>query len=52
MDNNFGYNIDLSETISEQPKKRARPEKTPIHSREDSHCGSSDYAALAPPLLE
>ena len=27
MDNNFGYDLNLSENTSEQLKKRARPEK-------------------------
>ena len=33
MDNNFGYDTDLSENISEQLKKRARPEKRLKHWR-------------------
>ena len=40
-------------TISEQPEKRVRPEK--IHQyreKEGSYCGSSDYAAPIPPLIE
>ena len=27
MDNNFGYDIDLSDTISEQTEEESRPEK-------------------------
>ena len=52
MDNNFGYDLDLSENIPEQLKKRARPEKRPKHGREGSHCGSSDCAVPCPPLIE
>ena len=52
MDNNFGYILDLSENIPEELKKRARPEKGSKHGKESSHCGSSDYAAPTPPLLE
>ena len=43
MDNNFMYEIDLSENISDQLKKRAMIEKRPKHGRKGSHCGSSNY---------
>ena len=52
MDNNFGYEIDLSENISEQLKKGAMLEKRPKCGREGSHCEYSDYAASTPPLIE
>ena len=52
MDNTFGYDIDFSENISDQVKKRARPEKRPKHSKEGSHCWSSEYAAPTPTLIE
>ena len=52
MDTNFWYNIDLSENIPEQLKKKARPEKRSKHSREGSCSAFSDYTSPTPPLLE
>ena len=49
---NFRYDLDLSENIPEQLKKRARTEKRSKHGREGSHCRSSDYSAPIPSLLE
>ena len=44
----LGMNERYQRTISEQLKKRARPEKISEQGKESSHCGSSDYTA--PPL--
>ena len=52
MDNNFGYDLDLSQNIPEQLKKWARPKRRPTHDMEGSHHGSSGYAAPTLSLLE
>ena len=52
LDNDFGYDLDISENILEQLKNRARPEKISKCGKGCSHCGSRYYAAPIPPFLE
>ena len=51
LDNDFRNEQEILETISEQLKKRARPEKRSKQGKESSHCGSSDYAAPMPNIF-
>ena len=51
-DNDFGYEEEISETISEQLKKMARKEKRSKQGKEGSHCGSNDYIIPTLTLLE